>query len=166
MKKLFLIAFLSILCTGCSFLPHLTTDTPNTLPQSVDKSKVKESCTGETKFNDAGDITYCAKGYYNYEEGYHKIERKMTIVEKIKSFINGLVGWGFIGFILLIILVPGSLGWVLSRMLDATHKAFDQTISAIKQFRKTSSAKEELDNILRAEQDAQTKKIIAEKRVE
>ena len=58
------------------------------------------------------------------------------------------------------------MGWVLSRMLNATNKAFTQTIKAIKKFRKNSSAKEELDTFLREEQDSTTKKLIATKRVE
>ena len=65
-----------------------------------------------------------------------------------------------------IIFIPGSLGWIVSRLFDATHAALDETVEAIKEFRKSSNAKEELDNFLRASQSNKTKAIIAQKRTE
>jgi len=144
----------------------MTFDTKGTTPQQTEKSKLKESCKGTVVFYEDGSIKSCSKGYINYSEGYSKKERKYTFTEKIKNFINSLVGWGFWGLVLLIILVPGFSGWIIGRVFNSVNKAFDQTILAIKKFRKTSTAKEELDNFLRAEQDTQTKKLIATKRIE
>lgn len=167
MKKLiFLALFIGTLGSGCSLIPRLNFGTPGTVPQVVDKAKAKEICKGKTVMNENGDIISCSHGYFSYAENYAKKERKMTFTEKIKNFINNLVGASFWIFVALIIFVPGLAGWIISRVLNATNKAFSQTVEAIKKFRKTSSAKEELDNFLREEQDAETKKLIATKRVE
>jgi len=166
MKKFILIMLLMLTTSGCSFLPRLNFDTPGTTPASVDKSKLKEVCKGKAEFNEVGDMISCSRGYVNYAENYEKKERKYTIKEKILNFFRNLTGSFFWIAILLVIFVPGSLGWILSRLLNATDKAFTQTVEAIKKFRKNSTAKEELDNFLRQEQDATTKKLIATKRVD
>jgi hypothetical protein len=167
MKKLiFLTLLIGVFGSGCSFLPRLNFGTPGTVPQATERSKAKDICKGKAEFNDNGDMISCSHGYYSYAENHSKKERKMTFTEKIKNFINNLVGASFWIFVILIILIPGFAGWIISRVLNATNKAFSQTVEAIKKFRKTSSAKEELDNFLRAEQDAETKKLIATKRVE
>lgn len=165
MKKILLLTILTISLTGCSFLPRLTMDTPNSVPQQTDRSKAKETCRGKTVMNEDGDIIECSKGYYRYNENFAKKERKYTFTEKIKNFINKLSASIFWIAIILIIFVPGALGWILSRIFNGVNKAFDQTIEAIKKFRKSSQAKEELDNYLRVEQDKETKKLIATKRV-
>jgi len=161
-KKLLLLFVLVFVLSGCSLIPRLTFDTKGTTPQQTEKSKIKESCKGEVEFGENGQVTYCSKGYTNYAENYEKKERKYTFTEKIKNIITNLSGTIFWIVIALIFLVPGSLGFILLRL----GKAFDQTVAAIKKFRGISSAKEELDNYLRAEQDKETKKLIATKRVE
>ena len=161
MKKIILMLLMCFALTGCSLLPRLNFDTPNTVPQSVDKSKAKAICKGEAKFNEVGDMIYCSKGYYNYEEGYNKQERKMTIVERIKSFINSLVGWGFWGLLLLVILCPSLIGVVFGRLIEGTvgiaKKALDSTVRGIQKARKTDKP---IDDALASEQDDDVKKYI------
>jgi hypothetical protein len=165
MKKLLGLILIVLTMSSCSFIPRLTFGTPGTAPQATDKSKAKESCKGRIVFNEDGTIKECSKGYVSYAENFSKKERKLTIQERVANFIRNLAGLGFWGLILIIILVPSSAGWILSRLLNATNKAFLQTVNAIKKFRQTSSAKEELDNFLRAEQDQETKSLIAKERV-
>ena len=161
-RNLVLMLLMTLMLTGCSLLPRLSFDTPNTVPQSVDKSKAKAVCKGEAKFNEVGDMTYCSKGYYSYAEGYQKVERKMTIVERIKSFINSLMGWGFWGLLLLVILVPGLAGGLIGRIIEGTigitGKALKSVVSAVQKTRKTGK---DLNDTLSAEQDADVKAYIA-----
>ncbi len=135
MKKLLLLLIMCFVLSGCSLLPRVNFDTPNTVPQTVDKGKVKSVCKGSALFNDNGDIISCSKGYYSYEENYAKQERKMTIVERIKSFINNLAGWGFWGTIILVILCPSLVGLIAGRILEGIYgmgnKAFKQVSAAI-----------------------------------
>ena len=165
MRYLFLILTITFL-SGCSLIPKINFDTPNIVPQQTDKSKMKDVCKGKAQFNENGDIIFCSKGYYAYTQNYDKKERRMTIVERIKSFINNLSSSLFWIFLLLFIFTPGVFGWLLSKILDSSRKALHETIRAIKKFRQTSNAKEELDNFLRAEHSTKTKKIISLKRNE
>ena len=164
MKKILLIILLSILTSGCSLIPRVTFDAKNTVPQAVDRSKIKETCRGKTEFNIDGSIVACSKDYYNYQEGYSKVERKTTWQEKITNFFRNLTGNIFWVAIALMFLFPTIGGWFIGRVFNATNTAFDQTVRAIKKFREQSTAKEELDNFLRAEQDVKTKQLIAVKR--
>lgn len=167
MKSLYaLLIMFTLFLTGCSFIPRMTFDTKGTTPQQTEKSKLKEVCKGTVIFYEDGSVKSCSKGYSNYQEGYSKQERKYTLKEKILNFFSNLTGYAFWIAILFVIFVPGSLGWIIGRVFNSVNKAFDQTILAIKKFRKTSTAKEELDDLLRAEQDTQTKKLIATKRIE
>jgi len=156
---IFLICFM---ITGCSFLPRFTFDTPNTVPQSVDKSKAKEVCKGKAEWDDLGNIKSCSKGYYRYDEGYTKQERRMTIVERIKSFINNLAGWGFWGFVVLLILCPSLLGLIAGRIIEGTvglaKKTLDSTIRAVQKARKQNV---DLNVALSSELDTENKKYIA-----
>jgi hypothetical protein len=133
MKKtnLIVILILGIFLSGCSLIPRITMDTPNTLPQAIDRSTTKYKCAGKIEFNDDGSVKACSKGYYNYETNYQKKERKMTIVERIKSFINNLVGWGFWGVVLLVILCPSLVGLILGRVLEATGGVAKATLSSV-----------------------------------
>jgi hypothetical protein len=164
MKKFLGLILIVLISSGCSMLPRLNFGTPGTAPQATERSKAKEICKGKVEFFEDGSVKYCSKGYFNYSENYSKKERKFTIQERVANFIRNLAGMGFWALILIIILVPGSLGWLIGRLLNATNKAFLQTITAIKKFRQTSSAKEELDDFLRAEQDKETKSLIAKER--
>lgn len=162
MKKIICMIFICLCLSSCSLIPRLTFDSKNTVPQSVNKSKVKEICKGKTVLNDAGRVISCEKGYYNYEEGYNKVERRTTLVEKIKNFINGLFGFGFWGLLLLVILVPGLAGTVIGRLIEGTigitGKALKAIVTAIQKTRKTGK---DLNDSLDAEQDVDVKKYVA-----
>lgn len=161
MKNLILIGLISLFLTGCSLLPRITFDSPNTVPQAIDKSKAKEVCKGKVEWDEMGNIKSCSKGYYRYDEDYRKKERKMTITERVKSFINSLVGFGFWGIVLLLILCPSLLGLILGRLIEGTvgitKKALNSTIRAIQTARKNGT---DLNIALAVEQDNNIKKYI------
>ena len=136
--------------SGCSLIPRITMDTKNTLPQSLAKSKAKYKCSGKVEFNENGSVKSCSKGYYSYDETYNKQERKMTIVERIKGFINGLIGWGFWGLLLLMLLVPSLGGMIIGRIIEGTigitGQALKSTVKAIGKAKKNGgNFMEELD---------------------
>ena len=161
MKKLILIILLSFFLCGCSLIPKINFGTTNTTPQSVDKSKRKVKCAGDIILNNDGTIQSCTKGFYEYSENYVKKERKYTIVERIKNFVNNLVGWGFWIFVALIFLCPGLLGAIVGRLIEATigltGKTLRSTITAIQKVRKQEKP---IDDALSAEQDEDVKKYI------
>lgn len=162
MKKIILLISILFVCSGCSLLPRVNFgQTPNTVPQRIDKSKAKEMCKGEAQFNDSGAMIYCSKGYYVYSEGYQKEERKMTVIERIKSFINNLVGWGFWGFVLLLILCPSLIGFVFGRLIESVFgvakHTLDATIRAVQKARKQGR---DLNDSLDSELDTVNKQYI------
>jgi len=163
MKKIILTTLLSMfLFSGCSgIIPRLTVDTPNTVPQATQKSKAKETCKGTAKFNVDGAIIACSKGYYLYEEAYNKEERKMSFTERIKSFINKLVGFGFWGLLALVIFLPGFAGVLVGKIIEGTigitGKALKSVVSGVQQARVNGK---ELNSALASEQDADVKKYI------
>ncbi|MHA1736942.1 MAG: hypothetical protein ACTSWD_00045 [Candidatus Heimdallarchaeota archaeon] len=165
MKNLILILISCITLSGCSLIPKVNFNTPGSTPQAVDKSKVKETCKGKATWNENGDIISCSKGYSNYAQNYVKKERKYTFTEKVKNVINGFVGWGFWGLVLLVFLCPSLLGVIVGRVFNSANSVVDQLVRSIGKFRKNSTSKEELDDILREETNNTTKKIIAQKRV-
>lgn len=130
-KNLILTVLIVFMTSGCSLIPRITMDTPNTLPQSVAKSKVKFKCSGRIDYYEDGTVKSCTKGYSAYSQGYNKQERKMTIVERIKGFINGLIGWGFWGFVLLAFLCPSLIGLIAGRILEATGGVAKATLTAV-----------------------------------
>jgi len=149
--------------TGCSgILPKVNFNTPNTVPQATEKAKTKDVCKGQATFNQNGDMTSCSKGYYASTLNYEKKERKMTIVERIKSFINNLMGWGFWGLIALVIFCPSVIGFIFGRIIEAVggiaNKSLKATVSAIQKTRKSGK---DLNTSLDAEMDADVKKHIA-----
>ncbi len=162
-KKIICLAMLSMLFfSGCSLLPRIKFGTPGAVPQSINKSKAKGVCKGEAKFNDLGEMTYCSKGYYKYTEGYDKKERKMTIVERIKGFINDLVGWSFWIFVALLFLAPGLLGTIVGRLIEGTvgitGKSLKAIVRAVQRTRKTGK---DLNDSLDAEEDSDVKDYVA-----
>lgn len=163
MKAIILMIVMSSMVTGCSLIPKIKFGTPNTVPQATAKSTVKDICKGVARFNEVGDMTYCSRGYSAYAKNYVKEERKMTIVERIKSFINGLIGWGFWGFLLIAILCPGLIGGMITFLFSASRRVARETIRAVKKFRREvePDIKERLDDYLRAEQSKETKKYIS-----
>ncbi len=162
-KVLFLISFLTLFLSSCSMLPRLNFWTPGTVPQVVDKAKAKEICKGKTVMNENGDIISCSHGYFSYAENYAKKERKMTFVERIKNFINNLMGASFWIFVLLIVLVPGLLGTVVGRMIEGTvgitGKALKSVVAGVQKARKQGK---DLNDALESETDNDVKKYIRE----
>jgi len=167
-KKIIFIMILCLPLMGCSLIPRLTFNTPNTVPQNTQKSNLKESCEGEFKVDTEGNIISCSKGYHKQTNNYSQKERSYTFQERIANIIRSLSGWFFWILVGLIILCPSLLGFVISRIFDSTRVAFTQTVSAIKTFRQKAepAVKESLDNYLRASQDDKTKQIISQKRTE
>jgi len=164
MKKLiFLTLLIGVFGSGCSMLPRLNFGTPGTVPQVVDKSKAKDICRGKAEFNENGDMISCSRGYFSYSENYAKKERKMTFTEKIKNFINNLVGASFWIFVLLIVLVPGLLGTVVGRMIEGTvgitGKALKSVVAGVQKARKQGK---DLNDSLESETDNDVKKYIRE----
>ncbi len=138
MKKwinLFVILLLTTHLCGCSFVPRMTFDTKNTVPQQTEKSKEKYKCSGRIDFHADGSVKSCTKGYYSYDESFNKTERKMTIVERIKSFINALVGSSFWIFMALIVFCPSLIGFVFGKLIEGTvgitGRALKSTVRAV-----------------------------------
>lgn len=146
---------------GCSLIPKLNFNSGNALPQQTQKSKAKAICKGKTVLNDAGIIVSCERGYYLYEENYNKKERKTTIIEKIKNFVNGLMGWSFWIILALLFLCPSLLGLIGGRLIESvfgiTRKSLEATVRGVQKFRKTGK---DINDTLSAEQDEKIKKYI------
>ena len=162
MKKFIIILVSCLVLSGCSLIPRLTFDTKGTVPQSVNKSKAKNVCKGNTKFNELGEMTYCSKGYYLYEEGFEKKERKMTIIERIKSFINNLTGYAFWIALALLIFCPSALGFIAGRVIEGLFgigkKTLNSVIKAVQNARKNDK---DLNDALSSELDVKEKDYIA-----
>jgi len=162
MKKIILLFLMCFMLSGCSLLPRVSFDTPNTVPQSTDKSKAKYKCSGTILYYEDGTVKSCSKGYYSYHQNYEKKERKMTVTERVKSFINSLVGWGFWGIVLIVILCPSLLGIIAGRLLEATGGIAKTTLNkvtkAVQQARKNGK---DLNTALDTELDEKNKKYIA-----
>lgn len=163
--KTFILFFLIAFLSSCSFLPRFTFDTPNSVPQSVDKSKVKEVCKGKAEWDELGNIKSCSKGYYRYNEGYNKQERRMTIVERVQSFFNTILGWGIPGLIVICILFPGAftvIGAIIGRLFEGAYGAGVQTLKRVaKAIQKTRKEGKDINQSLEAELDTENKKYIA-----
>lgn len=165
MKKLILICLMSFLLTGCSLVKTITApfkSVQNTLPQQTDKSKAKDVCKGEAKFNEQGDMVYCSKGYYSYQENFAQKERKLTLKEKVIQFFEQLSGHLFWIVVILLILCPSLLGVVAGRIIEGTvglaKKTLDSTIRAVQKTRKQNV---DLNVALSSELDTENKKYIA-----
>lgn len=167
-KHLLSVILLSFVVTGCSILPRLTFDKPGMTPTQVDKSYSNESCKGDYKLDQDGNIISCSEGYYHKTQNYNQKERAYTFSEKVGNFIRGLAGWGFWAVVLLTFLCPSLVGLIVGRVFNSANGALTQTVSAIKKYRQKVSAeeKERLDAHLRAEQDLTTKVIINKLRTE
>lgn len=155
MKKLIIILAMVMSLSGCSLLPRFTFDTPNTVPQSTEKSKAKYKCSGKIDYYEDGRVKSCSKGYYAYDETYNKKERKMTWIERIKSFVNALKGWGFIGFVILLFLCPSLIGLIAGRLIEGTvgvtGAALKSTVRAIKRAKRNGG--DFMDELDRAHRD-------------
>ena len=151
--------------TGCSLIPRITFDTPNTIPQATDKSSIKHKCSGKIEYYEDGTVKYCSKGYYNYTKNYVKKERKMTWVESIKSWFNTILGWGIPGLIILCLIFPGLFtlfGTLIGRAIEGAFggaiTALKRVVKAVQNTRKTGI---NLDQSLESELDKKDKDYIA-----
>lgn len=165
MKKIIVIFLMVLFCSGCSLVKTITTPfkpIQNSLPQQTDKSKLKETCKGEVKFNENGDMIYCSKGYYNYEENYAQKERKLTIKEKIIQFFEQLSGHLFWVVILLVIFCPSLLGFIFGRVIEGVAGVGSKTLkSVIRAVQNTRKNGKDLNQSLETELDTENKKYIA-----
>jgi len=161
MKKLILLLMACLILTGCSLIPRVNFDTPNTVPQSVDKSKAKDVCKGQATFNENGDITSCSKGYSSFAQNYVKEERKYTLKEKIINIFRNLKGIAFWIAVALVIFCPGVLGMIVGRIIEAifgiSKKALSSTIKGVQKARKEGKP---IDDALASSQDEKVKKYI------
>jgi len=162
MKKQIMIIISCFFLAGCNFIPKLNFGTPNTTPQIIEKNKTKDTCDGEAVFNEDGVMVSCSDKYYSSKENYEKKERRMTIIERIKSFINNLVGWGFWIFVILLFVCPSAIGVIGGRLFEGVfglgNKSFKAVIRAVEKAREDGK---DLNQSLDAELDTNMKKYIA-----
>ena len=160
MKNIFII-ITCLFLSGCSLIPKINFNTPNTVPQSVDKSKSKDVCKGKAEFNESGDMIFCSKGYYAYKENYNKEERKYTMKERLINILNNLKGWAFWITIGLIILCPSLLGLIAGRIIEGSvgvsRKVLTSVTTAVQKARKQGK---DLNESLDAELDKKEKDYI------
>jgi hypothetical protein len=161
MKKFVMLIVMCLMLSGCSLIPKINFDTPNTVPQAVDRSTVKDTCKGEAKFNELGEMIYCSKGYSAYAKNYEKKERKMTVVERIKSFVNNLTGYAFWIALGLLIFCPSALGFIGGRIIEGIFGVGKKTLnSVVKAVQTTRKTGKDLNDTLSAELDDKEKDYI------
>ena len=87
----------------------------------------------------------------------------MTFTERVKSYINSLMGFGFWGLVLIVILCPSLIGLVVGRILEATGGVAKATLTsvsrAVQQARKQGK---DINVALDSELDKDQKRYIAE----
>lgn len=121
---------LTVALSGCSLLPRITFDKPNSVPQSIEKTNHQTRCAGELKIGEDGSIS-CSKGYYSNEKDSSIKERKLTLKEKILNFVSNLQGWFFWIFLALLIFCPGIIGWLFGSLFNGARTALTATIRGI-----------------------------------
>lgn len=135
MNKFILIPILTILLSGCSFLPRVTFDKAGVTPQKTEKSSKREVCVGDYKMDLDGNIISCSKGYSKTENNYKQAERRYTFQERIANMIRGLAGWSFFLIIALLILCPSVAGWLIGRVFNVFRSGLEGTVRAIGRFK-------------------------------
>ena len=113
-----------ILLSGCSLLPRLTFDRPNTVPQTTEKSE--RHIYHKTKDGEVFKLD---------EKNYVQQERKLTLQERLANFIANLKGWFFWIFLALLFFCPtaigGIIGWIVNSVTSIYKKALNSTVTAI-----------------------------------
>lgn len=164
MKKLIIILISCFILNGCSLVKAIVSPfkpTQTTLPQSSEQSKSKVICKGEYKLDENGNMISCSRGYFNYDSQSKIVERKMTIVEKIKNYINSLMGWGFWGIILLVIFCPSALGFIFGRIIEGIYGIGNKALKQITQaVQKVKDNVPDLKTALEASTDEDVKKFL------
>jgi hypothetical protein len=165
-KKLFILFTLCFMLSGCSILKSVVaplTPVKNTIPQSTDKSKSKYTCAGVIDYYEDGTVKSCSKGFYAYQENYTKQERKLNLKERVAQFITRSSGYLLIGIILLVIFVPGALGFILGRVLEAIYGIAKVTLNKVtKAVQRSRKEGKDLNEALSAELDEKQKLYIQE----
>lgn len=145
MVKILVLVMVVFLFSGCSVVKWATQPFKNTVsnvPQTINKLRTKAMCQGETKFNDQGEIIYCSKGYFKYNENNSIKERTLTVKEKIIQLLNNLMGWSFWIVLGLLFLCPSILGVIAGRLFEGIYgmgaKAFKQVSAAIQKVKDTT----------------------------
>lgn len=123
-SNLTLLSTIIILLSGCSLLPRLTFDRPNTVPQTTEKSE--RHIYHKTKDGEIFKLD---------EKNYVQKERKLTFQERIVNFIANLKGWFFWIFLALLLFCPtaigGIIGWFINSVTSVYKKALNSTVTAI-----------------------------------
>jgi len=163
--RYFIILILAFSLSGCAgIIPRITTDTPNTVPQVTQKSKAKEICKGKAEWDEMGNILSCSKGYFRYDYGYNKQERRMTIIERVRSWINAVLAWGIPGLIVLFIFFPGifmAVGTLIGKLIERAYGSATVALKrVVKAVQKTRKEGKDLNQALEAELDAKDKDYI------
>ena len=118
---------LTVLCSflpslmGCSLLKIASSPFKNTVskvPEKIEKSKLKDKCSGKIEFYQDGSVKSCTKGYYKFEETFNKEERKLKWREKISQFILNVQGYVLWGIIIMIALAFSGFGWVIGAIFS------------------------------------------------
>jgi hypothetical protein len=173
------ILFLSIFLCGCSFIPRVTFDKANALPQQTEKSKKFMKCREGLKMDEFGRVTQCDKGFKSTENLFNQKERKLTMKEKVINFFANLKGILFWVVLASIIIFPSTVGLWVGNIFSSSSKALKATIRAIKQAKNngkhiSGEDKEKYDQAIndfmkeldKAHKDSNVKKLINKYRSE
>ena len=118
-------------------------------------------CKGEIHLDDYGRVVSCSDGFYSNENLYNKAERRMTITERVKSLINGLVGFGFWGFVLIAVLCPSLIGLIIGRITEGAVGVGASTLRAVSRaVQRTRKTDVDLNTALESELDEKHKNYI------
>lgn len=146
MYKFILIIGIILGFSSCSFIPRLSFDKQNTVPQKTEKSEKRERCSGEAVYGVNGQILTCSKNYSLNEKFFNKQERKLTFKEQILNFFANLKGWFFWIMIGLVIFAPGLIGVIFGNLFNGSRTALISTVRAIRRAKKNGGKfMEELD---------------------
>lgn len=136
MKRIVFLILMCLVCSSCTFLPRITFDRPNTVPQKTEKVQKVVRCKGDIKLDDLGRVIFCTGGFYSTEKTYNQEERKLTLKERFLNFLANLKGYFFWVVVLLFFFAPGVLSFILGRFIEGvfgvSRKALESTVRAIK----------------------------------
>lgn len=136
MKRYAVLLVMVLLFSGCSVLPRITFDRPNTVPQKTEKVQKVVRCKGDIELDDLGRVISCKGGFYSTEKTYNQEERKLTLKERFLNFLANLKGYFFWVVVLLFFFAPGVLSFILGRFIEGvfgvSRKALESTVRAIK----------------------------------
>ena len=159
MKKTVIIALLCLFFSGCNLLPKVNIVSSKN-PVTTEKTKVKETCSGETKFDEYGRLIYCGKKYYSYEQNFDQKEVKITLGQKIdRLFGNSLYLAVFILIGACFVFGPVSVIMWLKARLKKEGKALRQIVHGVQKAKQ--NGQNYLEEISKA-QDKESYKIVNE----